>query len=86
MIRSLHIGAKGCAGGAIWVREVVREGCYQRPWLIRPGLARPVGHIHTAPNECRVVAQDHQFKFSVWVCLVYSPSCPQLTHVEASAV
>ena len=41
------------------VREVVREGCYHRPWLIRPGLARPVGYIHKVPNECRVLAQDH---------------------------
>ena len=33
-------------GGAIWVREVVREGCYQGSWLINPGLARSVGHIY----------------------------------------
>ena len=33
-------------GGAVWVREVVREGCYQGSWLINPGLARSVGHIY----------------------------------------
>ena len=49
-------GARVVRDGA---REVVREGCYHRPWLIRPGLARPVGYIHKVPNECRVLAQDH---------------------------
>ena len=65
MIRSLGArgGARWCAGGAIWVREVLREGCYQGSWLINSGLARPVGHIF-------VDLLLNILVFHPWVCLV----------------